>query len=317
MRSLLVVLAALLAVHLGLGAVPPGEPAGGSPFGDFGDDGPLVLAHRGGMGLWPENTLHAFREALALGVDVLEMDARLSADGRLVAFHDARLERTTDGEGPVAHHSLAELAALDAGHDFSRDGGRTFPYRGRGLRIPAIGEVLRALPGARLSIELKDDDAAAAEALCALLSERGAGGRVLVASFHQDPMDAFRARCPHMGTAATPREAWRFFLASAIRRPNLARPRAAVLYLFPRLGPFEPVTRRLVADAAALNLPVYVWGSEVERSARRLLDQGVAGLTADHPDRLLAMLGRQGGRRARREPRGTRGRVRRRSGSRR
>lgn len=291
MRVVVVVLGLLVAVHAGLGAVPPAEPGAGSPFGA----GPLVLAHRGGMGLWPENTLLAFRQALDLGVDVLEMDARLSAEGRLVAFHDARLGRTTDGEGPVAAHALAELARLDAGHDFSRDGGRTFPYRGRGLRIPAIAEVLRALPAARLSIELKDDDAAAAEALCALLSARVAGERVLVASFHQAPMDTFRARCPTVGTAATPGEAWRFVLASALRRPNLARPRATVLYLFPRLGPFRLVTRRLVADAAALNLPVYVWGSDVERSASRLLDRGVAGLTADHPDRLLALLGRRSG----------------------
>lgn len=300
MRVLLVVLVAAIAVHLGLGAVPPADPSAGPPFG--GDE-PLVLAHRGGMGLWPENTLHAFREALALGVDVLEMDARLSADGRLVAFHDARLERTTDGEGPVGHHTLAELARLDAGHDFSRDGGRSFPYRGRGLRIPAIAEVLGDLPEARMSIELKDDDPAAAEALCARLTEHAAGERVLVASFHQTPMDAFRARCPGVGTAATFREAWRFYLASALRLPNLVRPRATVLYLFPRLGPFQPVTRQLVADAAALNLPVYVWGRDVERSARWLLDRGVAGLTADRPDRLLAVLGRVDGHRARRDPR--------------
>lgn len=288
-RLLLVTLTALAASYLALRAVPAPAPSDADPFPG---EAPLVLAHRGGLALWPENTLLAFREALALGVDVLETDLRRTADGRLAVFHDARLERTTDGEGAVAERRWADLASLDAGHHFSRDGGRSFPYRGRGLRIPALEEVLAALPDARLSLELKDDTPETAAPLCALLTEHGAHDRVIVASFHQTPIDAVRERCPEVPTAATPGEAWRFYLASRLGLANLVRPRAEAVFLMQRLGPLRPASSGLVADAAALGLPVYVWGAEGEAEIRALLAAGVAGITTDHPGHLLAALGR-------------------------
>lgn len=289
MRTALIAISALTAGYLGLQALPGPAPL---PAATSSHANPLVLAHRGGMGLWPENTLHAFRAALALGVDVLEIDVRRSADGRLVVFHDADLDRTTNGRGALAARTLAELSRLDAGHDFSLDRGRTFPLRGRGLRIPALAEVFRELPGAQLSIELKEATRDGAETLCALVEHHQVGERVLVASFHQEPIDAFRARCPEVGTAATPGEAWRLYLASALGLRNLVRPPAAALFIFERLGPFQPVTERFVSDAAALNLPVYVWGVDDDAAVRRLLDTGVAGIATDRPDRLLALLGR-------------------------
>src|SRR5918997_436516 len=89
----------------------------------------LVIAHRGGAGLWPENTLYAFGRASALGADVIETDVRLTADGALVLVHDESVARTTDGAGRVRDLALAELKRLDAGHRFSTDGGQTFPHR--------------------------------------------------------------------------------------------------------------------------------------------------------------------------------------------
>ena len=102
---------------------------------------PLVIAHRGGKGLWPENSLFAFERASALGVDMLEMDLHLSSDGELVVIHNPTLDRTTNGDGPVAARSLAQLQALDAGYRWSADGGQSHPYRGQGVRIPTFTEV--------------------------------------------------------------------------------------------------------------------------------------------------------------------------------
>jgi len=106
----------------------------------FRDEKPgvQVIAHRGGAGLRPENTLAAFQHAAQLGADVLEMDLRVAADGAIVVMHDATVERTTDGAGAVASLKLAELKRLDAGYRWSPDGGATFPYRGRGVRVPAL-----------------------------------------------------------------------------------------------------------------------------------------------------------------------------------
>ncbi|HEX7955748.1 MAG TPA: glycerophosphodiester phosphodiesterase family protein, partial [Pyrinomonadaceae bacterium] len=116
-------------------------------------DSPLAIAHRGGAGLWPENTLHAFEHAAALGVDVIETDVRATADGEIVVFHDERVERTTDGAGEVRALTLADLKRLDAAHRWSPDGGRTYPLRGRGVTVPTLGEVFAALPEMRFNIE--------------------------------------------------------------------------------------------------------------------------------------------------------------------
>ncbi|MGZ5241412.1 MAG: glycerophosphodiester phosphodiesterase family protein, partial [Caldimonas sp.] len=87
-----------------------------------------VVGHRGNRARAPENTLESFREAVALGADAVEFDLRVSRDGALVVIHDETLERTTDGSGPVALRTVAELKRLDAGARFTRDEGRTFPW---------------------------------------------------------------------------------------------------------------------------------------------------------------------------------------------
>jgi len=288
-RFILVAVCVLATAYVALRFVP-----GAAPLDDdlFPGRHPLVIAHRGGMGLWPEHTLYAFRSALAAGTDVLEMDVRRSADGQLVVFHDADLDRTTDGEGSLSAWNRSDLALLDAGYRFSADGGRTFPYRGRGLRIPTLEEVFRELPGARMSVEIKEEAEDVAHALCALVETHGVVDRVLVSSFHQAPIDAFRARCPSVATAATPGEAFRFTLASVLGLPNLVQPRGAALHMFESLGPYRLVTPRFVSHAAALNLPIYVWGVNDAEAIRRLIDAGVSGITTDRPDQVLALLGR-------------------------
>lgn len=293
MRKLLLICGLAAVGFALLAGLPAPEPLPAHPF--LAGPRPLVFAHRGGAGLWPENTLRAFREAAALGVDVIEMDVRRSADGHLVAFHDPDLDRTTDGRGALSTRTVAELKALDAGHRFSLDGGRTFPFRGLGLRVPTLTEVFRSVSGTRMNLELKTPDPASAEALCAQLRRHDLRERVLVASFHQEPIDAFRAACPGFATAATPGEAWRFYVASSLRLTNLVRPTATALQLFERMGPFPLVTPRLVSHARELNLPVHVWRVDGVASARQLIESGVAGIMTDRPDRLLALLGRGNG----------------------
>src|SRR5690606_31895758 len=103
-----------------------------------------VVAHRGSRILWPENTMLAFGSALDAGADHLETDLHATADGHLVCFHDHTVDRTTDGTGPVSRFDLAELRRLDAGYRHRLDG--DFPFRGRGIRVPTLGEVLATFP---------------------------------------------------------------------------------------------------------------------------------------------------------------------------
>ena len=112
------------------------------------------MAHRGGRQLWPENTLTAFRGAAAMGVDVLEMDVHSSSDGVLVVLHDDTIDRTTDGMGLVHDYPLTALQALDAGYQWTADEGATYPFRGQGIAIPTLAEVLEAFPDAFLNVEI-------------------------------------------------------------------------------------------------------------------------------------------------------------------
>jgi glycerophosphoryl diester phosphodiesterase len=263
-----------------------------SPHPYFDAPGPWVVAHRGGAALAPENTLEAFEKALVLGVDVLEMDLRFSADGAIVVVHDATVDRTTNGRGRVADLTLAELQDLDAAFRFeNRSGG--FPYRGTGVTIPAFSDVLRELPEIRLNVEMKDFTPEQARTLCAVLKGHDATARVLVSAFPQGAMTAFRKACPAVATGATRREAILFYYLNRVGLGRLFRSRAIALQLPLRFRGRTVISRGLVEAARASNRPVQAWTIDDASDMRRLLDMGIQAILTDRPDRLLALLGRQ------------------------
>ncbi|MEM7437911.1 MAG: glycerophosphodiester phosphodiesterase family protein, partial [Myxococcota bacterium] len=145
----------------------------------FGTESPFPFAHRGGAARWPENTLLAFQSAVDLGYRHIETDVHETADGHFVLFHDASLERTTNGQGLVREHTLAELRELDAAHRFMRDGGR--PYRGQGVRIPTLEEALSMDSETRYNLEIKPRDPEVAGRLWEYIAHHGVFDRVLVA----------------------------------------------------------------------------------------------------------------------------------------
>ena len=251
---------------------------------------PLVIAHRGGAGLWPENTLHAFERAAALGVDVIETDVRLTKDGALVLVHDETVGRTTDGAGRVSDLTLAELKRLDAGHRFTPDGGQTFPHRGRGMRIPTLEEAF-ALPGLpRFNVEPKDDSAALVSALCRALRGHAMAERVVVASFRQGTLEQFRRECPEVATSASASEASGFLARYKAGLADSYSPPMQALQVPEYAGAMQVLTREFVAAAHARNLHVHAWTVNSPEDMRRLLDLGVDGIMTDYPDRLIEVL---------------------------
>ncbi|MFF3850253.1 glycerophosphodiester phosphodiesterase [Streptomyces sp. NPDC002328] len=143
----------------------------------------LTIGHRGVMGVEPENTLRSFVAAERAGLDVVELDLHLSKDGALVVMHDADVDRTTDGSGPIADHTLAELRALDAG---------------RGERVPVFEEVLDAVS---LPIQAEIKDVRAARALAEVMHARGLVERVEVSSFHDEAVAEIARLAPGVSTA--------------------------------------------------------------------------------------------------------------------
>jgi glycerophosphoryl diester phosphodiesterase len=135
------------------------------------------------MGVEPENTLRSFVAAQDAGLDLIELDLHLSKDGALVVMHDAEVDRTTDGTGPIADKTLAELRSLDAG---------------LGERVPVFEEVLDAV---RTPLQAEIKDVAAARALAAVMHERDLVGRVEVSSFHDDAVAEITRLVPGVRTA--------------------------------------------------------------------------------------------------------------------
>jgi glycerophosphoryl diester phosphodiesterase len=244
---------------------------------------PLVIAHRGGAGLWPENTLYAFERAGAMGVDVIETDVRSTKDGELVVLHDENVERTTDGSGPVGSLTLAELKRLDAAYRFSPDGGRSFPVRGRGVTVPTLREVFASLPRMRFNIEPKQGEPPLAAPLCRLIRESGMTDRVLVASFSGTTLEKFRRECPEVASF--------FALHEAGLAPSYS-PVMQALQVPERSGALRVLTRDFVEAAHGRNLRVHAWTVNDEGEMRRLIEMGLDGVMTDYPDRLLKVLGR-------------------------
>jgi len=252
---------------------------------------PIAFAHRGGAGEAPENTLAAFEIALSLGYRYLETDVHLTRDGVLVAFHDDRLDRITDRTGAIAELGIAEVEAADAGHAFSLDGGRTFPFRGCRIRVPQLEEILARWPHARVNIDPKSD--ACVGPLATLLDRLGAWERVCVGSFSDRRLRRIRAlgrgrACTSMGPQAVALA--RLTTASSVIR----RLGADCIQVPINRGPIPIVTKRFVAAAHRAGLPVHVWTINEETTINELLDLGVDGIMSDRLHLLRDVLRRRG-----------------------
>jgi glycerophosphoryl diester phosphodiesterase len=253
---------------------------------------PLVIAHQGGDGLWPGDTLYAFEQAAAQGVDVLEMDLHITQDGVLVISHDETVDRTTNGAGNIEDMTLAEIKALDAGYNWSNDGGQTYPYRGLGITIPTLEEIFQAFPEYRMTIEIKKTEGSMAAPFCQLIRAYGMQDKVLVASFHDERMAEFRQTCPEVATSSARHETTVFVLMSKAFLGRLYSPAFYALQVPQESGGITVMTAQFVRAAHERNLRVEPWTIDDPEQMKLYIDWGVDGLITDRPDLLLEILGR-------------------------
>ena len=278
---------ALVGLHLGR----RGEPRARADIKDW----PINVAHRGGADIAPENTLEGFRKGLEVGAGVLELDVHQTADGHLVVIHDETVDRTTDGSGPVREMTLAEVKGLDAGYRFTRDGGETYPHRGRAVTVPTLEEVYREFPDVPINVEIKGEARPGIEeAVWRGIREAGAEDRTLVVSENWGAIRRFReASGGRVATASSRVELVTFDLLSRLRLSGLSRPAYQALQgpeFYP--GPLQvrAVTPGFVRAARKLGLRVDVWTINTEERMRRLLALGVDGIMTDRPDLLAGIL---------------------------
>jgi glycerophosphoryl diester phosphodiesterase len=233
-----------------------------------------IIAHRGASGSAPENTVAAFELALVEGADAIELDVRLTADGVPVVLHDATLDRTTNGSGPLARLTLEQLRAIDAAVRFPA-------YRGSGITVPSLAEVLRAFPMMPFLIEIKE--AQAQEAVKQVLLEEGAILRSVLASEHHAALTRFRE--PPFAVAASASEIGALYRAALFRRvPN--RVAYSTLSVPHRHRGLRVPTPGFVRAARALGCPVHVWTVDDPRLAHQLWECGVAGMVTNYPGRM-------------------------------
>ncbi len=248
------------------------------------------LAHQGGEELWPSNTLYAYDQAARLGVDMFDTDLHATRDGALVLSHDETVDRLTNGSGLIRDLTLAQLKALDAGYRFTTDGGATSPYRGKGLSIPTLDEVLAAHGDLPWTIEIKQDMPSIAALLCTKLREYKVTARVIVASFSDKAMGDFRRACPEVATSMTESELRPLVLMGKIGLAGLPGAPGQVAQVPVRSGGLEVVTASFVRQMHARGVAVHVWTINDAPEMRRLLALGIDGLDTDRPDLLKQVL---------------------------
>ncbi len=256
---------------------------------------PLIMAHRGDPSSAPENTLLSMEMAVEVGVDILETDVRMTRDQELVLFHDDTLERTIGQPGTVNDYTLDDLQEFDAGALFTTDEGKTFPFRGKGLKIVTLREALARFPDIRFNLDIKDKDPLAPSLLASMIHDLEREDSVIVASFHSDQIKRFRKIMPTVATAAGPDEVRRFVLATKIRLKRLA---GRILYRAFQIplsyGPLTVVTPQFIRFAHQNNLAVHAWTINDGTTMEHLIDIGVDGIFTDDPALLRRVLSDRG-----------------------
>lgn len=266
------------------------RPAPTHPFFTYLPDHPLVIAHRGGSKLWPENTMVGFHAAVEMGVDLLEMDIHSSADDVLVVIHDDSVDRTTDGSGLVNQLSLAQLKRLDAGYHWSSDEGLSFPFRGQGVKIPTLEEVFSELRGFPMNIEIKQAEPSITEPFCQLIRIYDMQERILVASFDPGTLADFRQICPEVATSTSSTEVRILYLLSQSGLGALYRPPAQAVQVPEYSGDIHVLNEKFIKSTHRKNLQVHAYTINGVNDMRRLLGSGLDGLITDYPDQMQSLI---------------------------
>lgn len=257
----------------------------------FGPGSPIrAVGHRGAASVAPENTLPGFEHAREVGAHGVELDVQCSRDGELMVIHDDTVDRTTDGEGAVEAMDRSDLEALDAGYAFTPDRGRSFPFRGRGVRIPTLEEVADRTGDLPMIVEVKS--ARAGRALGEWIG--GAGERhrrrIVVGGFEPDQVEAAaraaRWRCAYQD------ELLPFVLLGKVGLARLlsSPPDADAAMVPEKRWGLRVVSSGFCRRAHRAGMGVFVWTVNRPDRARRLLDRGVDGLVSDAPGRVLRVL---------------------------
>jgi glycerophosphoryl diester phosphodiesterase len=212
----------------------------------------------------------------------------MTRDGVIVVSHDAELSRTCGLDAAILDLTLAESKRADAGWGFATSDG-AFPFRGRGIEVPALAEVFAVFPRHRYIIEIKQSTPSLAATLLDLIERAGMRRRVLIASEDRAPIDEMRMLAPALPTGF-PYHEIAGFMASLAPDAEPYQPRGDALQIPPEYESGRLVTPQSVAAAHRLSVEVHLWTVNDAAEMRAMLELGVDGIITDYPARLLALL---------------------------
>jgi glycerophosphoryl diester phosphodiesterase len=263
-------------------------------FKFFSGPKPRVIGHRGAAGEAPENTLPSFQRALADGAAYVELDVRTTADGEVVVIHDETVDRTTDGHGAVNGLTHSKIKRLDAGYHFTKDGGRTYPYRGQRIQIPTLAELFSSFPKIKAIVEIKQSYPPMVKKVIDVIRAAGKESDVLLATEEDEIMTGIRAdlrgSVPAMATGFCYGEVADFVAWLERGGSETYQPPGHAMQL-----PCEFQGRTLVSAptleaAHDLGVEMFVWTINDPAEMDHLLGLGVDGIITDYPGRLRALL---------------------------
>lgn len=284
MRYFLKFLLVLACIYGVLLLLPEPEPKEDIAF--YGDTGFSVIAHRGGRGLVPGNTIEAAINAVNIGSDIIEIDVHLTADDVLVVRHDASIDTTTNGTGQISAMSLADIQGYDVGfHEI--DYPNAAPQDS--IRVPALRDLFLELPDQRYLIELKPQDVSAADRLCGLIRQHNMQKQVLVGSFHTHVLKHFRRECPEIPTSLGRTEVTQLVLLEKFNLSHLFISEGYTIHIPINYGVVDILDLSLVNKMHERNIRVDAWTLNDPESMQQSIYLGVDGIITDRPDILLGI----------------------------
>lgn len=311
MNKLFLVLTTLSIAALGCGSSTNGTggDGGAAGAGGTGGSGPkcqtpqemlrcdkvLNIAHGGGLLIRPAHTLLAYDTALDDGADMLELDIHETSDHVIVVMHDATVDRTTSCMGFINEKTFAELRECDAGYHFTQDGGETFPYRGMGLVVPSLEEVLDRYPDTAVNIEIKQREPSLVDGLVDLVRQYEFEDKMIGASFSDEVLAELRAAAPEIATSLGEDESIEFWIKSnAEIDPEYVPP--GEFLQFPVEydlggGIVEVLHPGFMQRVEEHDMYVHIWTVNDEAEMRELIEvHGVHGIMTDDPPLLTSVI---------------------------
>ena len=285
MKRSFLTLTALVICYLLLRLMPGHTPVSDIPY--FTSSNVSVIAHRGGRGLRPGNTIEAAVNAVNIGSDVIELDVHLTADQVLVVRHDDNINTTTNGTGLIRSMSAEDIGQYSANFHSVDFPNKEFKEE---IKVPTLESMFEKLPNKRYLIELKPKDEVTADALCALVIKAQLEEQVIVGSFHSETLKYFRDQCPNIPTSIGQSEMVWFVLLERLKLGHLFKTESYSIQVPVSYGGYKILSPSLIELAHRLNMRVDVWTVNSPEVMREVINMGVDGVITDYPDRLISIL---------------------------